>query len=534
MRRDAHLPVANDIAAGTESRVLVAAPTRRDAELTCGLLARAGIACEAIADLAAFAAGVEAGAGALVLTDAALADPAIDRVLAALALQPGWSDMPVIVLAPDRGQPMAMSRVLDSFTNLTLLDRPASTRSLLSAVKAALRARARQYQIRDQLDELRLADRALRDADQRKDQFLATLAHELRNPLAPIRSGLAVLERIPGDDPQAVGVREMMQRQLVALVRLIDDLLDVSRIATGKVRLQRETVDLRRVVESALEVAQPQLRAKRQTLGVRLPTEPVGVLGDPMRLAQVIGNLVNNASKYTPDNGHIEVGLDVEGRDAVLRVRDDGVGIPAHMLDHVFDLFTQVDGTRDQSQGGLGIGLSLARRLMELHGGSAVAESDGPNRGSTFTLRLPTLSMPADAPTPTSAEPPRALARPRVLIVDDNVHAADSLALALTLDGYATHAEYSGEAALRAVERFRPGAILCDIGLPGMDGHAVAQRVRSDPGHAGIMLVAISGLGSAADKRRARAAGFDFHLVKPVPIGAVVRLLDECEAARTH
>ena len=524
--------MAAEVATDLESRVLVVAPTRRDAHVTCELLARAGIACEAVADLVVLASAIEAGAGALVMTDAALTAPGIEGVLAAIDRQPGWSDLPVVVLTPDRYPSVAVQRRLDAFTNLTLLDRPSSMRSLLSAVKAALRARGRQYQIRDQLGELRLADRALREADRRKDEFLATLAHELRNPLAPIRTGLAVLERIPGDAPQAIDVRTMMQRQLGALVRLIDDLLDVSRIATGKVRLQREIVDLRHVIDSALEASQPLLRAKHQDIRVELPAKSVGVFGDPMRLAQVIGNLVNNSSKYTPDGGHVDVALALEGNDAVVRVSDDGAGIPAHMLDGVFDLFTQVDGTRDQSQGGLGIGLSLARRLMQLHGGSVTAESAGPGHGSTFTLRLPALPMPADAIPPAQPDAARTQARPRVLIVDDNVDAAESLALALALDGYPTRAEYSGEAALRAVDGFRPQAILCDIGLPGMDGHEVARRVRSDPDHAGITLVAVSGLGSAGDKQRAHAAGFDFHLVKPVAIAAVERILDECEAAR--
>lgn len=513
-------------------RVLVAAPTRRDAKVTCVLLDQAGIAGEAFADLADLAAAISPGAGALVLTDVALASSGISDVLDALARQPAWSDLPVIVLTPDRRPSIGLSRILDAFTNLTLLERPTSTRSLLSAVMAALRARERQYQTRDQLRELRLADRALREADRRKDEFLATLAHELRNPLAPIRTGLAVLERVPGDAPQALEVRTMMQRQLGALVRLIDDLLDVSRIATGKVRLQREKLDLRRVVESALEASQPLLRAAGHEVRVRVPTEPVGVVGDSLRLAQVVGNLVNNASKYTPDGGHIEVALEVDGDDAVLRVRDDGAGIPAHMLDHVFDLFTQVDGTRDQSQGGLGIGLSLARRLMQLHGGSVVAESAGQDLGSTFTLRLPLVKMPASTVQPVDVEHAPVRARARVLVVDDNKDAADSLALALELDGYATRAEYSGEEALRAIDAFHPGAILCDISLPGIDGHDVAQRVRADPARAGITLVALSGLGSAGDKRRARAAGFDFHLVKPVAVAAVERILDECAAAQ--
>ncbi len=508
-----------------EARVLLAAPTRRDGEVTCALLATVGIACEAFAELPALASAIEAGVGAVLLTDVALVTPGIEQVFTAIARQPGWSDVPVILLMPDRQPSPAMGKALDAFTNLTLLDRPVSTRSLASGVNAALRARMRQYDIRDQMAELRLASRALRDADRRKDEFLATLAHELRNPLAPIRTGLDVLARIPGDGPQAIGVRTMMQRQLTLLVKLIDDLLDVSRIATGKVMLQREIVDLRRVVESALEGSEPLLSAAGHRVSVQLPPEPVGALGDPLRLAQVLGNLVNNATKYTPPGGLIEVTLSVEGEDAVVRVRDNGVGIPAHMLEHVFDMFAQVDNTRDQSQGGLGIGLSLVRRLMDLHGGSVKAESAGPNQGSTFTLRLRSVSLPAAGAPQAEAPAGPVRARPRVLVIDDNVDAADSLAIALRLDGYETRVEYSGEEALRAATEFAPTAIVCDIGLPEMDGHEIARRLRADPGHADTVLVAVTGLGSEEDKRRTQVAGFDFHLVKPVAFAAVQDIL---------
>ena len=524
-RACARPPMVAEPRSSLQERVLLAAPTRRDAEVTCHLLSTAGIGCDAVVELSELADGVEAGVGALLLTDVALVSPGIEQVFTAIARQPGWSDVPVILLMPDRQQSVAMSRALDAFTNMTLLDRPVSTRSLISAVMAALRARARQFQIRDQMAELRLAGRALRDADRRKDEFLATLAHELRNPLAPIRTGLDVLARVPGDAPQAIGVRTMMQRQLTLLVKLIDDLLDVSRIATGKVMLQREIVDLRSVIESALEGSEPLLSAAGHRVTVQLPPGPVGTVGDPLRLAQVVGNLVNNAAKYTPGGGNIEVTLSVEGDDAVVRVRDNGVGIPAHMLEHVFDMFAQVDNTRDQSQGGLGIGLSLVRRLMDLHGGSVTAESPGRNQGSTFTLRLRSVAMPpaGEVATETAEHPARA--RPRVLVVDDNTDAADSLALALRLDGYDTRVEYSGEEALRAASEFAPTAIVCDIGLPEMDGHEIARRLRADPGRAGTVLVAVTGLGSEEDKRRTQVAGFDFHLVKPVALASVQDIL---------
>jgi signal transduction histidine kinase len=508
-----------------DMRVLLVAPTRRDAEVTCAMLEKAGIAGEVFNDVPRLAEAVASGVGAIMLTDAALAAPGMGELFAALDEQPPWSDVPVILLTPDRQHSRATAHALEAFTNVTLVERPASARSMLSAVMAALRARRRQYEMRDQMAELRLAEQALREADQRKDEFLATLAHELRNPLAPIRTGLELLERVPGDGPQAVRVRAMMQRQVNLLIKLIDDLLDVSRIATGKVMLHREVVDLRGVVEAALEGSEPMIGAGGHRLHVHLPAAPVGVMADPMRMAQVIGNLVNNAAKYTARGGEIAVSLAVEGDEAVVRVSDNGVGIPADMLEQVFHMFAQVDRTLDQSQGGLGIGLSLARRLVALHGGSVVAESAGRGQGSTFTVRLPVIPIGDRAVEPPKAGAARVRSHPRVLVVDDNVDAADTLAVVLGLEGCETRVEYGALDALRTAGEFRPRAVVCDIGLPGLDGCEIARRLRADPVHAGTLLVALTGLGSEEDKRRTREAGFDLHLVKPVDLAAVQDML---------
>jgi signal transduction histidine kinase len=507
-----------------ESRVLVLAPTQRDAEVTCALLGNAGIGCEALNDVDALVDAAEAGVGAIMLTDATLASPAMERVFAFFERQPKWSDIPVILLIPDRQHSASTAKALESFSNVTLLDRPVSTRSMLSAVLAALRARRRQYQLREQMVELRRAERALREADRRKDEFLATLAHELRNPLAPIRTGLEVLERIPDDGAQARRIRTIMQRQVTHLVKLIDDLLDVSRIATGKVALHREVVDLRGVIESAVEAMHPLVVEAGHALDVRLPPRPVDVLADPLRLGQVLGNLVNNAVKYTPRGGRIEVALSQDGEDAVVRVSDNGVGIPRDMLDKVFDMFAQVDQTLDQAQGGLGIGLSLVRRLVELHDGSVAADSAGKDQGTTFTLRLRTTRMPAIEVAP-EIEPTPPLDRPRVLVVDDNVDAADSLALFLQLEGCDTRVEYGAHDALLTAGAFKPRAIVCDVGLPQMDGCEVARRLRADPDLADALLVALTGLGSEEDKRRTHAAGFDMHLVKPVALPELRKIL---------
>lgn len=375
--------------------MLLLPPTRRDGTVTAGLLADADIACLICDDGEALAAAMEDGAGALMLTDSALADPSIERVVASLAQQPAWSDLPIVLLlSRDGAQAPAVTRLLGRLTNVTLLDRPTSTRSMVSAVHAALRARLRQYEMRDQLAALRSAQDALRIEHRRKDEFLATLAHELRNPLAPIRTGLQLLAHGAVDAEEATPIRAMMDRQLGMLIRLIDDLLDLSRISSGKIVLRREHIDLRTVVHSALEGCKPLIEASGHTLRVDLPAAPLRVFADAPRLSQVVGNLVTNAAKYTPPGGRIDVSMWTEGGHAVISVADNGAGIPAEMLGRVFDMFAQVDETLERSQGGLGIGLSLVRRLMHMHGGSVVADSPGLGQGSTFTLRLPMHGAP--------------------------------------------------------------------------------------------------------------------------------------------
>ena len=376
-----------------DGRILLLAPTRRDAEVTIGLLRSAGVACTPCPDLATLAAQLAEGVGAVLLTDDALVDPTVYGLQQALARQPGWSDVPVLVLTRDRDLPPRASLVLATLTNVTLLDRPVSARALVSAVLAALRARRRQHQIRDQLERQRAAEQALRDADRRKDEFLATLAHELRNPLAPIRTALEVLNRLPGDSPQAPRLREMMGRQISQFVKLIDELLDVSRISTGKVLLQRERVELRRVVEAALEDAQPVLGASRHTLQVRWPDAPVWVMGDHSRLAQVVGNLLTNAVKYTPAGGSVFVKCTQEGSDVVLRVEDTGIGIAPDVLPRIFELFTRATIAVKMEPGGLGIGLAIVKQIVELHGGTVQARSNGDGHGAEFTVRLPAAPL---------------------------------------------------------------------------------------------------------------------------------------------
>lgn len=508
-----------------DERVLIVAPTRRDAHVTCALLRDAGVHCRICADMHDLTAQLAAGVGAVLITDTSLGDPGIHEFVSTMSRQPPWSDVPMLVLTRGREDSPASFPVLAMLTNVTLLDRPVSTRSMVSAVHAALRARQRQYQMRDQIVVQQRAEQALRDVDRRKDEFLATLSHELRNPLAPIRTALQVLSRIPNDTVKSARLREMMERQLDQLVKLVDDLLDLSRISTGRIVLRRERIDMRTVARTALEAGQPLIDEAGHQVRVELPSQPVWIRADPSRLAQVLGNLINNAAKYTPSHGEITLSIEERTGQAIARVRDNGAGIPPHMIDAVFEMFTQVDRTLDRSKGGLGIGLSLVRRLMRLHGGTVEAESAGIDRGSTFTIRLPTVAYEAVETAPTNGGQARKARRVRVLVVDDNVDAADSLAIQLQSNGHQTRTVYRGADALAAAAEFSPDVVFCDIGMPDMDGTQVASALRSDPRSSATVLVALTGWGSEEDKRRTRRAGFDFHLIKPVSLETVDEVL---------
>jgi signal transduction histidine kinase/DNA-binding response OmpR family regulator len=377
------------------------------------------------------------------------------------------------------------------------------------------------------LDNARL-HRDIQDANRRKNEFLSMLAHELRNPLAPIRNATEILRRQGPHEATLDWAREVIDRNVHQLSRLVDDLLDVSRITRGKIRLQREPVEMAAVVAQAVEISQPLIHGRKHQLAVALPPEPVWVNGDSTRLAQVLANLLNNAAKYTDEGGRIWLTLERAGGEVVVRVRDTGVGIPPEMLGSVFDLFTQVDRSLDRSQGGLGIGLTLVRRLVEMHGGSVAAYSGGPNQGSEFVVRLPALAAPPP-PRPSEngsrREPVVKSARRRVLVVDDNVDAAEGMALLLRLSGHEVRTAHDGPSALGAVDAFRPELVLLDIGLPRMDGYEVARRLRARPELAALRLVAITGYGQEEDRQRCKEAGFDQHLVKPVDPQVLQQLL---------
>lgn len=384
------------------------------------------------------------------------------------------------------------------------------------------------------IEDRKRAEARLQEADRRKDEFLATLAHELRNPLAPIRNALSIL-RMPGVDAGTVGQSlEMMERQVHHLVRLVDDLLDVSRVMRGKITLHSERLELARAMAHAVETVQPLIADQGHELAVIMPDPSLTVEADPVRLAQIIGNLLANAARYTDRGGRIELDARREGAHAVIRVRDTGIGIAPEALPRIFDLFVQADHAPTRSQAGLGIGLTLVRNLVELHGGTVEARSDGPGRGAEFAVRLPVetgeRSGQATSRTKRTHRREASRASQRILVVDDNQDAADSLAILLRMKGHEVEVAHDGPSALEAAATFRPRLVLLDLGMSGMDGFEVARRLRGQPGADGVRLAALTGWGQQEDRRRTLEAGFDHHLVKPVES----RKLDELLEALTR
>jgi PAS domain S-box-containing protein len=376
------------------------------------------------------------------------------------------------------------------------------------------------------ITERKLAEKALQEVDRHKDEFIATLAHELRNPLAPICNGLQML-RIEPDSESALQIREVIERQFAHMVRLIDDLLDVSRINSGKLELKREYVQIQTILNQAVETIRPLVDDAGHQLITDFPQKPVWIHGDLVRLAQVVSNLLNNSAKYTPDGGRIMLSAIVEDRDAVIRVTDNGTGISAEMLPKVFDMFAQVDRTLNRSQGGLGIGLSLVKKLVEMHHGSIQVQSRGIGLGSVFTIQLP-LARAARTTVVQKPIKQRGVAEKsslRILVVDDNEDAAVMLAMLLKAQGFSTRVAHDGPDAILAALAFHPRVVFLDIGLPGMDGYEVCRQLRANPQMADTTFVALTGWGGEEDKKRGRIAGFAFHLAKPIDLAQIDEVL---------
>ena len=426
-------------------------------------------------------------------------------------------------------------RVEDDITELLAIHEPLAE-CVLNDPEAATSETTQV--LRDELDALR-RERALwdererlveqlREQDQRKDNFLATLAHELRNPLAPIRNGLQIM-KMAGDDRQAVDeARALMERQVTHMVRLIDDLMDVSRITRNKLELRRERVDLAVIVRNAVETIRPLIEASDHELSITVPARPIYLDADVTRLSQVFSNLLNNAAKYTEPGGNIALVVERQGGDVVVTVRDNGVGIPPEMLPDVFDMFTQVDRSPARTQGGLGIGLSLVKTLVEMHGGSVEARSEEHLRGSEFVVSLPTIKAESVQIEAREAEKGmNATTALRILVVDDNVDSARTLARLLKLLGHETCMAHDGGQAVEVAERHRPQLMLLDIGLPVMNGYEVARAIREQTWGREVAIVALTGWGQEDDRRRSKEAGIDRHLVKPMDPTILEKLVSE-------
>ena len=372
-------------------------------------------------------------------------------------------------------------------------------------------------------DHLRQLAADLSEADQRKNEFLATLAHELRNPMAPLSNMLEVLKRVGDDRPKRDNAIETMDRQLTQLVRLVDDLLDLSRITHNRIELRRRRVELASLVHQAVQAARPLAEATGHHFHLALSRDPIYLNADPVRLSQVFGNLLNNSCKYSDPGGTITVTTARDGGDAVITVDDSGVGIPPDKLESIFDMFTQLDRAGASSQGGLGIGLTLVRRLVQLHGGSVEARSAGAGKGSAFVVRVPIEDVPEVAAAEAASRPTHAR---RILVVDDNRDAAESLSMLLSITGHETTMAHDGGAASEYAERDRPDVVLLDIGLPTLSGYEVCRRIRQQPWGRQMFVIALTGWGQEEDRQKTREAGFDGHLVKPVAYDSLLRLLD--------
>jgi len=491
-----------------EHRILILAPLGRDGPLAERVIREAGIDARMCSSIDELCEEIEKGAAAALLTEEVLGVPQARRFLALLERQPPWSDLPVIVF----GSSVAS---LGTTANVSLLDRPVRIRTMVSAVRGALRARRRQYEARNLLRDL---ERSVRD----RDQFLAMLGHELRNPLAAILTASELLD--VQAEPADTRPRAVIGRQVRHLARLVDDLLDVARVTSGKIPLSFTDIDLAEVVAKTVQIYEASARARGVAMAVHDSDGPLPVRADPVRVEQIVGNILGNAIKYTPSGGRIEVETASDSSSAVLRVRDTGVGIAEDVLPRVFELFVQAPGTLDRAQGGLGIGLTLVHRLVSLHGGTVTARSEGTGKGSEFEVRLPLSREAAVTGAATAESPNVARGAHLVLLAEDNADARDLLQTALELHGYRVTSCEDGETAVHRALAEKPGTMIVDLGLPRKDGYQVARDVRAAVGRE-MRLIALTGYGQPDAKVRAADAGFDAFLTKPVELNDILRAL---------
>lgn len=491
-------------------QVLVWAPRGRDAALAVRLLERNGFSASACASADELVEGL-GNAGCALLTQEALTPAVRERLASALSVQPPWSDFPFIVFAPRAGETISgTAGAWRALGNVTVLERPTQSRTLLSAVSAALRARRRQYEGKD--------------AIARRDQFLAMLGHELRNPLAAITLAIDALNGTGAGDGEKQ--RGVIARQVRHLSRLVDDLLDVARVTTGKVMLQKQTVDVNEVLQRCMQSAETSARVSSIELWPHFSAEPLLVNGDVVRLEEVFNNLLGNAIRYSPQRSRVDVSSWLDGGECVVEIKDTGIGIAPEMLKRVFDLFAQGDVALDRHETGLGIGLTLAKALAELHGGTIVAQSDGPGCGSAFSVRLPLAPAASSRHLPADdAQPGSVPLAPQVLLIDDNTDLLEMTKEVLETFGCEVETASDGLTGLARLTSLWPSVAFIDIGLPGLDGYQVAIEVRNKD-HEQPWLVALTGYGQPEDRQRAFAAGFDEHLTKPVTVETLRKALE--------
>jgi signal transduction histidine kinase/ActR/RegA family two-component response regulator len=496
-----------------ETRILIYAPTGQDAPLAAKVLAMAQIDSHVCATLAELAQQLELGAGAVLTVEEALAPGGYQLLQDCVARQPDWSDLPIILLTHHGADSPTVRHAVAGLGNLSLIERPVRTLTLITALHSTLRARNKQYQVRE--------------AARRKDEFLASLGHELRNPLAPIRTSVSLLTHLYPDAAPVARIRDMVERQVRLLTRLVDDLLDVARITSGKITLQRQLVTLAAVMSHVSELCQNAADAKRIHIAWQLPPSELMLDIDYARAVQIYANILSNAVKFTPQGGNVVVraGVDDDRHTLLVSVRDSGIGLDADTIPRIFRMFEQSKTVSGQFSSGLGIGLSLSRQFAEMHGGTVEARSDGPGLGCEFLIRLPVVNRDgvrnAVPLSPAAGADGRKM---KVLVVDDNQDAADSLAALLEIDGFDVHAVYDGSAAIAAVAQSQPDMIVMDLGMPGMDGYETARAIRQRPGAERILMLALTGWGQSDARRRTLEAGFDHHLVKPVELEQIIRL----------
>jgi signal transduction histidine kinase len=494
-----------------EKRVLIYAPSGQDAVLASKMLTLAQVDNVVAESAAELAQQLRRGVGAVLTVEEALSNGGLKAIGEFVQSQPGWSDLPVVLLTNRGPDSLSVRQAIGVLGNVTLLERPVRTLTLITSLQSVLRARAKQYQVRE--------------TDRRKDEFLASLGHELRNPLAPIRTSMDVLTHLYPDHGPVKKVSEVVERQVLHLTRLVDDLLDVARINSGKIELQRADTTFAAVINHVIELCSAAAAAKGITINQVLPSEQVALFADYARVVQIVSNILSNAIKFTPVKGVIWVRAGVTDDCLHIHIRDTGIGLEPAALERIFGMFEQNRPPSGQIASGLGIGLSLSRQFAEMHGGSVRAHSEGLGKGSEFVVSLPVLTVERAPVDSVSAAPPElTVARPKVLVVDDNRDACDSLQALFEMENCDVATAYDGYEAVLATEQAMPDMIVMDLGMPCMDGYEAARRIRSQPGSKEVLMIAVTGWGQSEARQRTFEAGFDHNLIKPVDFDEIRQL----------